>query len=175
MRKWLVIAALSLFVLGERAAFADSSSSGAPVAASTEKEPEYSPEVRRRAAQIAREVMSPFCPGRTVSDCTSEYAAEWRREILVMVQAGRSSESIVAELSSRAGRDLSGSPGRRLSLGLPLMLSISAGIVLVAVLSWLRGARRERLTAQESRPIEDAGRSVDDARLDSELRAIEDD
>lgn len=127
-------------------------------------------ESERKAAAIARQIMSPFCPGRTVSDCTSEYAAEWRREILEMVREGKSAEAIAREFEGRAGRDLSGIPNRGVGYGLPVTLAFGAGLVLVGLFSWLR---REKKT-DEPAPSPEAAR-VDDARLDAELDRLDDD
>jgi cytochrome c-type biogenesis protein CcmH/NrfF len=73
-------------------------------------EPEVSGEVTRKATSISRQTMSPFCPGRTLADCPSEYAAEWRRDIRQMVAEGKSASEIQAELESRVGGNLSGIP-----------------------------------------------------------------
>src|SRR5690606_18610544 len=69
---------------------------------------EYSPEVVRRASSIARQTMSPFCPGRTLSDCPSEYATEWRSDIREMVAQGLTAEQIQTALEKRVGGNLSG-------------------------------------------------------------------
>lgn len=52
---------------------------------------------------LAHEVMSPFCPGRTLSACTSPQAAELRQWILLQESAGASREEVVAILEERYG------------------------------------------------------------------------
>jgi len=49
------------------------------------------------------EVMSPFCPGRTLAACTSTQAENLRTWILVQEAAGRSREDVHAELLERYG------------------------------------------------------------------------
>ena len=49
------------------------------------------------------EVMSPFCPGRTLSACTSPQAESLRMWILVQEAAGRSLEDVDGELVERYG------------------------------------------------------------------------
>jgi len=49
------------------------------------------------------EVMSPFCPGRTLSACTSGQADTLRMWILVQEAAGRSQEDVNAELIEKYG------------------------------------------------------------------------
>jgi len=41
--------------------------------------------------------MSPFCPGRTLSDCPSEYAGQWRHDIQRMVDQGKSAAARTLE------------------------------------------------------------------------------
>ncbi len=155
--------ALSLFSV---AGFATAREASAPAT----EERSADPESERKAAAIARQIMSPFCPGRTVSDCTSEYAAEWRREMLELVREGKSADEIAREFEGRAGRDLSGIPNRSVGYGLPVTLAFGAGLILVGLFSWLR---RDKGNAAPS-PTPD-GPMVDDERLRAELERLDDD
>ena len=62
---------------------------------------------------LARELMSPFCPGRALSDCPSPDAATLRAWILVQEAAGRSREDVEAELLERYGEQLLAAPRAR--------------------------------------------------------------
>lgn len=134
-----------------------------------------SPEVAQRAAAIARQTMSPFCPGRTLSDCPSEYATAWRKDIRAMVAAGMSSDEIQKELESRVGENLSGSPNRNASYGVSIGLALGAGLVLFFVLSRLRlnSAASRAKSKEEGAAASDSDASatpaVDDRRLQEEL------
>lgn len=97
-----------------------------------------SPDVARRASSIARQTMSPFCPGRTLADCPSEYATEWRKDIRDMVARGMSADEIQAVLSKRAGGDLSGIPNRDVGYGVPIALGLGAAVLLFFVFKRLR-------------------------------------
>lgn len=135
---------------------------------------EAPPEVARRASSIARQTMSPFCPGRTLADCPSEYAAEWREDIRRMVQEGKSSAEIQAELSQRAGGDLSGIPNRETSYALPAAFAVLAGGVLFFVFRRLRvNAAKSNETSARRTAGETTATStqVDDTRLQQELEA----
>lgn len=157
-----------------------------------------SPEVAQKAAAIARQTMSPFCPGRTLSDCPSEYATAWRRDIREMVARGMSAHEIQRELESRVGANLSGSPNRSAGYGVSLGLALGAGLVLFFVLTRLRhnslAARSARNTrATDLRAQADPARgvnqgdetskdqkttvapSIDDRRLEEELRLADGD
>lgn len=133
-------------------------------------------EVARQASSIARQTMSPFCPGRTLADCPSNYAAEWRSDIRDMVAQGFTPEQIQLELGKRAGGDLSGIPNREVGYALPLGLALAAGLVLVVLFTRLRrgsGAAEAGSAASDQTPLE--SQEIDEERLRAELEAEEDD
>ena len=90
----------------------------------------------RRAHSLADELMSPFCPGRTLSDCPSPNATAVREEIRAWVHQGQSDEQIRATLRARFGDALAGEPESPWARAGPL-----AVIALIAVLFAL-GIRR---------------------------------
>jgi len=55
------------------------------------------------AYDLASDLMSPFCPGRTISDCPSPQAASLKAWIVVQAAAGRSREDVEEELYDRYG------------------------------------------------------------------------
>jgi len=59
---------------------------------------------------LAHELMSPYCPGRTLSACTSDQAAELRQWILLQEAAGASREEVVATLEERFGDVIRSAP-----------------------------------------------------------------
>jgi cytochrome c-type biogenesis protein CcmH/NrfF len=130
---------------------------------------DVSPEVAQKAASIARQTMSPFCPGRTLSDCPSEYAAEWRRDIRTMVAEGLSASEIQARLEARVDGNLSGIPNRDASYALPMGLAAAAALLLFFVFMRLRGRKEEppKGGGRERTPSTPA--TVDDQRLNEEL------
>ena len=60
--------------------------------------------------QIAHELMSPFCPGRTLAACPSEKADELRVWILLQESAGASREEVEEQLVARYGTDILPAP-----------------------------------------------------------------
>lgn len=139
---------------------------------------DVSPEVAAKAASIARQTMSPFCPGRTLDDCPSEFASEWRRDIRAMVAKGMSAAEIQDELESRVGGNLSGIPNRESSYALPIIFATGAALVLYFVFVRLRrkdedgdpsgpGAGSKKKKGPKDDPSK--GPSVDDDRLAREL------
>ena len=55
------------------------------------------------AYELSGEMMSPFCPGRTLADCPSPQADSLRMWILVQEAAGRSRPDVEEELYERYG------------------------------------------------------------------------
>jgi cytochrome c-type biogenesis protein CcmH/NrfF len=124
--------------------------------------------------------MSPFCPGRTLSDCPSPDAADWRRDIREMLEQGMTASEIQAALEARTGGSLSGIPNEDSSYALPIGLATGAALVLYLVLARLR---RKDDDTPPNNDSSGAGKSkkkkkspatpeaVDDKRLEEELDA----
>ena len=53
-----------------------------------------------RAAALGDLLNSPFCPGKTLSTCTSPQAFELRQEMQALIRAGKSDEEVLARLRS---------------------------------------------------------------------------
>lgn len=140
---------------------------------------QLTPDQEALAGAIARQTMSPFCPGRTLADCPSEYAGEWRRDIRQLLAEGRSPAEIQDELERRAGANLSGSPARDTSYWVPAAFAVLGVGVLGAIFLRLRTAPApaEDGAAAETKDTVDREppSPIDDARLDAELAAEEDD
>jgi len=62
------------------------------------------------AYALAHELMSPFCPGRTLAECSSPQAAELRLWILTQAAAGATPEEVKANLFGRFGDVLRSTP-----------------------------------------------------------------
>lgn len=143
------------------------------------------------AQRVAASTMSPFCPGRTLADCPSPYAAEWREEIRGWLRQGLTVEQVRAKLAGRAGR-LDGAPDG--SFGwLWLAAALGGSVALLALVRTLAGTTRRASTAvaavaadkqphpaaaepgTTSRTSPDSAltRSLD-AKLDRELGELED-
>jgi cytochrome c-type biogenesis protein CcmH len=141
------------------------------------------PAEESQAAAIARQTMSPFCPGRTLADCPSEYAGEWRQDIRRMLAEGRSAAEIQDELERRAGANLSGIPARDTSYWVPASFALLGVGVLASIFIRLRRrpspeapdatATATSKTAAGVSP--ETAKPIDDDRLEAELRAEGDD
>ncbi len=114
----------------------------------------------RDAHAFARSIMSPFCPGRTLTDCPSPDAAALREEIRQLLRAGVSEEAIRSELENRFGGAVVAEPRGVWARIIPLSI-LGAGLVALVVVLRNLSARR---------PAPDASASSDLAReLDADL------
>lgn len=59
---------------------------------------------------LAAELMSPYCPGRTLASCPSPQAAELVQWMVLQEAAGSSQEEVIAVLIERFGEEILGSP-----------------------------------------------------------------
>lgn len=133
---------------------------------------DVSREVDAKAASIARQTMSPFCPGRTLDDCPSEYATEWRRDIRAMVAKGMTAAEIQDELEKRAGGNLSGIPNRESSYALPIVLATGAALVLYFV--FVRLGRREGEDTSGSKKGEGRSKKKSGGKKPPEVPTVDD-
>lgn len=65
------------------------------------------------AYDLASELMSPFCPGRTVASCPSPQATELIQWIAAQEAAGSTREEVIAILVERHGEEILGAPPAR--------------------------------------------------------------
>ena len=61
-----------------------------------------------REQQMSDNLMSPFCPGRTLLACPSEEATKLRQEIRSSLKQGQSIDQIQSSLVQRYGEDIRG-------------------------------------------------------------------
>jgi len=90
------------------------------------------------AYDLSSEMMSPFCPGRTLSECPSDQADSLRMWILVQEAAGRSRADVEAELFERYGDAMLAAP-RAEGFGLtayvvPIAVFVAGGLFVAWVL-----------------------------------------
>lgn len=106
------------------------------------------------AYDLAGELMSPFCPGRTVASCPSPQATELIQWIATQEAAGVSRDEVIAMLVEKHGEEILGAPpARGITLWayvFPVLGFIAFGAVAVVVL--------RRIVAPRSR--ESAGASM---------------
>jgi cytochrome c-type biogenesis protein CcmH/NrfF len=105
------------------------------------------------AYAVAREIMSPFCPGRTLAECPSPQAQTLRAWLLVQEAAGRSRADVEAELLERYGDQILALPPARgfglTAYAIPVAVFLAGGAV---VALFLRRQTREARAELRPRP-----------------------
>jgi cytochrome c-type biogenesis protein CcmH/NrfF len=126
--------------------------------------------MERRAQDIIRTTMSPFCPGRTLDSCPSPKAGDWRDDVRRWVAEGVSTTEIRDRLAERAPEvDLTGAPSTALDAVLPVVVTIVALALLFLLLRALLGRSRRQAEAATSEPQD----SNVERRLDEELARLD--
>ncbi len=98
----------------------------------------------RQANELSRNLMSPFCPGRTIADCSSPDAATVREEIRDALAAGETPDAIQKRIEARFGEHVIGVPRGGIGWALPIgVLVAGAGLLVVAL---VRSVQRPRAT-----------------------------
>lgn len=128
------------------------------VAVTARAEAQVSP--RQQAADLAGQLMSPFCPGRPLVDCTSSQAYDLRETISRRLTAGESVDAVRAGLVREYGAAILGAPAP-VGIGLlawfgPALL----GLATSAAVTWksdARGTRRRCPAARDGRGRRSAG------------------
>ncbi|MFP6655030.1 MAG: cytochrome c-type biogenesis protein CcmH [Myxococcota bacterium] len=108
---------------------------------------------------LSAELMSPYCPGRTLASCPSPQAAELVQWIVLQEAAGSSEEEVVEILIERFGEEILGAPPAK---GITLWAYIFpvAGFVLSGGVAFFA---LRRIVARGSGAVDGAGPSIQDS------------
>lgn len=117
---------------------------GAEAGAESGAEPtaQLDAESARRAHRLATDLMSPYCPGRTLADCPSPDAAALRSELRALLDGGVPEQEVRAQLEQRFGGAISGVPRTRLGWVLPGIALVLGALGLAIALHRLLRAPR---------------------------------
>ncbi|MFN7951289.1 MAG: cytochrome c-type biogenesis protein CcmH [bacterium] len=126
-------------------------------------------DVDREAYRVAHDLMSPFCPGRTLADCPSPYAREVRQEIRESLASGMTASEVTARVTAELGDEVRGRPRSSWGWAIPALVTLGGLVVAFAVIRRLalqpvRRANEESPSSPSADPLA--------ARLDDELRAL---
>ncbi len=126
-------------------------------------------DVSRRVRRLSDELKSPFCPGKTLLNCTSYQAFELRKEIKQMVLSGESDADITALLEARFGESKVANPPQPWYTALvPFLPFLAMGLMVLWV---LRRWSSRRAAADASTPTPSAAVPAGDADRLARLRA----
>jgi cytochrome c-type biogenesis protein CcmH/NrfF len=90
-------------------------------------------EAEQILSELSNDLMSPYCPGRTISSCPSEQARKLEDHILAEAKAGKSRQEIEQELVDQFGSTIIGYAPQ------PVVLygATAAGIVGILFIAWV--------------------------------------
>lgn len=119
--------------------------------------------------ELSTDLMSPYCPGRTIASCPSPQARKLEDHILSQAEAGYSREEIEAQLVSRFGTEIVGYAPQ------PVLLYGSAALgVLALILLVVMGRRWSKASDARMAAEGPARRSGAGAPTQAELDRLED-
>jgi len=127
---------------------------------------------RQQAADLSSQLMSPFCPGRRLVDCTSSQAYDLRETIAARLTAGESVDAVRADLVRQYGHEILGAPPAEGVGWLAWLLPALLGVVTAVAV----GRKIARAARAGAAPRLAAAGAVDAsalARLDDELRDLD--
>ena len=109
--------------------------------------------VSRVTTEISREIYSPFCPGKTLAMCPSSAAADVRREIQAMAEAGQNKQEIKDAILAQYGEEFRQvEPPLLDEITLLALLALGLIVALLAIAYLSR--RRPAATPLEAAPDE---------------------
>lgn len=112
---------------------------------------------------VANDLMSPACPGRTLINCTSGQSEQWRELIRQKVTQGETKEEIVRYFVELQGEEILAAPPKKgfalMAWLLPLFVLLNgAGLIVVLTTRWVR--RRPPTTPVANAPVPTSESSV---------------
>lgn len=124
------------------------------------------------AYAMAHELMSPYCPGRTLAECPSPQATSLRFKILMQAASGASEAEVREMLAQQYGDVLLAAP-RAEGWGLsayviPIAFFLLGGPVVILIIRRLTGAGHDANDRKAATPPAQAAPIVD-AELESQL------
>jgi cytochrome c-type biogenesis protein CcmH/NrfF len=93
------------------------------------------------AQDIAAEMPSPYCPGRSIASCPSEPARELEDDILTLAKQGKDREQIEAILVDRFGEEKMGKAHQtEIVVAIVVTAVLALGAIVMMARKWLRPA-----------------------------------
>jgi cytochrome c-type biogenesis protein CcmH/NrfF len=90
---------------------------------------------------IAAEMPSPYCPGRSISSCPTEAARELEDDILDLAKEGKDREQIELVLVARFGEEKMGKAHENeVLVGVIVGAVLALGVIMYMARQWLRPA-----------------------------------
>jgi len=143
---------------------AQAQTKGAPAPATNQAEAyDRLDPIAKKVRRLADELRSPFCPGKSISNCTSYQAFELRKKVYEMCQSGMTEPESLAALEERHGDEITNPSQPWYTFFVPFLPFLCLGLLIFWVVSrWRR--------ADDSSELEDTG--AVEARATTDLRGL---
>lgn len=125
------------------------------------------------ARDIIDRMMSPFCPGLSLTACPSPLADSLRQAIIDQVRAGQKEEQIVSRLYSDYGTAIRGAPEFE-GFGMVGWLAPGVAFLLAAfvVTRWIRKSTNRQRASSDALPTSTHASRVESAYSDEERNRL---
>lgn len=124
--------------------------------------------------QIASEVLSPFCPGRTLNDCPSGAATDLKKSIASDLRAGKTEDEVLTELYAVYGDDIRIVPSWNgfgiVAWIMPFLFATVGALVLVFWVQSRRKWLRQREVVADGSVVSDSVVSDSDTKSQARTR-----
>ncbi len=125
----------------------------------------------RETYQVARDLMSPFCPGRTLADCPSPYAREVREQIRGALASGVPADEVARRVTAELGDEVRGRPRSAWGWWMPALVTLGGIGAAIGVIRRLGGRGPQQVGADVApAPTTDEPLA---ALLEAELRRVD--
>jgi cytochrome c-type biogenesis protein CcmH/NrfF len=106
------------------------------------------------AQDIAAEMPSPYCPGRSIASCPSGYARELEDDILGLAKQGKDRDEIESILVQRFGQEKMGK-AQQTEVVIAIVIAAIIGLVAIvfAARKWLRPAPGRAIAVPNAGPL----------------------
>ena len=129
---------------------------------------------QKKAAEMYQQVLSPFCPGRSLNDCPSSKAQELKTEMLVKLQSGVQEQEVLEGVFAKFGDQYRAIPKGE---GFGRLVWLVPGVFVCAglALAYFVSTRRNTVSI----PVSPTGKSVkaitaeEEAELSRELENLD--
>lgn len=103
-------------------------------------------EAEQLLSTLSTDLMSPFCPGRTIASCPSSQARKLEERILAEAKSGKTREQIEQSLVADYGSDIIGyRPPPELMITTVVGGTLALSLIIILGRRWVRRAKPEDL------------------------------
>lgn len=133
---------------------------------------ERSAALDKQATDLYQQVLSPFCPGRSLNDCPSSKAAELKDQMRAELEAGKSGEEVLQGVFQRFGDEYRAVP-KFTGVGILVWLAPASFILIGLLLAVKLSSRGGKNIAVTDRSAPTRLSKEDEQRVQEELARLE--